>query len=179
MNNTTLGIIFVQLIIHAGSSGAESAILKLPDDWVVEKADIDLTVTHQRARKLATNGDPLMYIELTQARLTRGDHPDPKLLLEEMRKQAQLSLSVEGWQGECSPPKEGSLGKLRSFETTCVIAGRPSKGFTQTWVAAVANKFAYTLSYAGPTNGYATIAPQIKLIRDAEYFPDLKSYNGG
>ena len=155
----------------AAGLAAQPAILKLPAEWVIERPDQDSEVIHQRARKIGPSGEPLMYIELTQVELEEGEHPQPKHLLEEMRKQAQLSLSIEGWLGECSRPKEGALGKLQSFETTCKLSGSSINGFTQTWVAAVSEHHAYTLSYAGPQNGYEQVLPQIQILRGTDSFP--------
>lgn len=161
---TRAGLLLVLLSTPALAQ-TQDFVLTLPPGWTLETARYAAGVTHQRASKQTSDGQPLMVMELTSAQLPIGGPIDLHNLLTAMRNKATESLAQTGWHGQCSIPAKSSLGQLPSLQTTCTMTQSTGTTLTQTWVAALSGTTAYTLSYAGPLKGYAQTLPQMQEIQ--------------
>lgn len=153
---------------------AADAMILWPAGWEVESlpatsesASQPSIQLRQRAFKKDQAGDPNMIMELTQTRLTQGHDVNVQGVLLEMRKAIQVNFARDGLQSACTHAREVKLGGVPGMESTCTITQNGVHVMTQTLVAAATAQQAWSLSYAGSTEGYEANKQEVLRIRDS------------
>lgn len=159
------------LSILSLAAQADDSVVVWPAGWVVQALapgapGAAAQISRQRAAKPDSNGDPAMVVELSHTRLAVDHKANVAAVLLEMRKTVQVAFSKEGYQSVCTTIHPGTLGNLPAMETTCKVLLNGGQIMTQTLVAAATQGNAWSLTYAGPTAGYAANEAAVQAIRD-------------
>ncbi|MDC3735563.1 DUF4946 domain-containing protein [Pseudomonas syringae pv. syringae] len=162
------------LLLSTAQVHAADAMIVWPAGWEVESIPTESgepvqpsVQVRQRAVKNDQSGNPLMVMELTQTRLTPGHDVDVQGVLLEMRKSVQVNFARSGLQSVCTHVRESRLSVVPALETTCTITQNGVHVLTQTLVAAASKDLAWSLSYAGSADGYASNKDEALRIRES------------
>ncbi|RML32888.1 hypothetical protein ALQ96_05380 [Pseudomonas syringae pv. atrofaciens] len=162
------------LLLSAAQVHAADAMIVWPAGWEVESIPTESgepvqpsVQVRQRAVKNDQSGNPLMVMELTQTRLAPGHDVNVQGVLLEMRKSVQVNFARSGLQSVCTHVRESRLSVVPALETTCTITQNGVHVLTQTLVAAASKELAWSLSYAGSADGYASNKDEALRIRES------------
>ena len=162
------------LLLGAAQVHATDAMIVWPAGWEVESIPTESgepvqpsVQVRQRAVKNDQSGNPLMVMELTQTRLAPGHDVNVQGVLLEMRKSVQVNFARSGLQSVCTHVRESRLSVVPALETTCTITQNGVHVLTQTLVAAASKELAWSLSYAGSADGYASNKDEALRIRES------------
>lgn len=146
---------------------ADQPALVLPVGWQAQPAPSDdARSQRQRAVKNDANGEPQMVLELTRSPLQAGHVVNLPSVLLQMRKTIQIDFIRSGFMSVCNSIRPATLGNLDAVESSCTITQNGVPVMKQTLVAAVSPQTAWSLSYAGPTEGYKATEAEVRQIRD-------------
>lgn len=168
-----LCVLLISLGILAPSL-AQAADLSIdwPADWQVQALPPapegdrqDTQTVRQRAVKNGPDGEPQIVMELTRSPLQPGHVVNLPSVLLQMRKTVQIDFVRNGFMSLCNAIHPSTLGNLSAVESTCTVTRNGTPVMTQTLVAAASTRTAWSLSYAGPTEGYKASAAQVQAIR--------------
>lgn len=160
---------------------AQAADLSIdwPADWQVQplpptpEGDTEDTGTlRQRAVKNDPAGEPQIVMELTRSPLQPGHVVNLPSVLLQMRKTVQIDFVRNGFMSVCNAIHPSTLGNLNAVESTCTVTRNGAPVMTQTLVAAASTQTAWSLSYAGPIEGYKANAAQVQAIRSTLHLSD-------
>ncbi|PBQ05247.1 DUF4946 domain-containing protein [Pseudomonas congelans] len=162
------------LLLGAAQVHATDAMIVWPAGWEVESLPTESgepvqpsVQVRQRAVKNDQSGNPQMVMELTQTRLAPGHEVNVQGVLLEMRKSVQVNFARSGLQSVCTHVRESRLSVVPALETTCTITQNGVHVLTQTLVAAANKELAWSLSYAGSADGYASNKDEALRIRES------------
>jgi hypothetical protein len=169
--NSFLGVC---LALALGCTQAQGAVIVWPSGWQVEDLSDGQAPaqaqrqaqSRQRAAKIDDAGNPVMVMELTQSDLAPGHEVNVEGVLLEMRKAVQVNFARTGFQSVCTRIRQTTLDTVPALETTCTITQNGVHVMTQTLVAAANKEAAWSLSYAGSTDGYAANKEEALQIRN-------------
>ncbi len=145
---------------------ADQPSLVLPSGWQAQPVPTDERSQRQRAVKNNASGEPQMVLELTRSPLQPGHVVNLPSVLLQMRKTIQIDFIRNGFMSVCNSIRPSTLGNLDAVESTCTITQNGVPVMKQTLVAAVSPQTAWSLSYAGSTEGYTATEAEVRQIRD-------------